>query len=256
VAAALAAGLIAWRAGGWKDAALQAKDAEIALLKEFTFERARDLLNALKDLHRTDLEAVEHEHRGAIQALQEAGLTPQHRAELEARVKDLELTTSRLGQISEEAGEATPRVSDLVEAVRSSSTFARSTRAWHRSTMARLYAAMLTRARKPGAWVAYSDVGRVIGLDMSNAADRDEIAELLGYVSKAEVAEGRPMLSSVVLHKDGSPPGQGFFMLAKELGRATVDEKDVIVHAREMKATHHTWAQGQEELGPATPGPA
>jgi hypothetical protein len=50
------------------------------------------------------------------------------------------------------------------------------------------------------------------------------------------------MLPSVVLHKDGGGPGQGFFRLAKELGKAKPNEEDFIVHAREMTATHKVWS--------------
>jgi hypothetical protein len=55
---------------------------------------------------------------------------------------------------------------------------------------------------------------------MSEASDRHEIGELLGYISKAEAAQGRPMLSSLVIHKDDYLSiGSGFYKAAKETGR-------------------------------------
>jgi hypothetical protein len=105
--AALAAGIVAWRSGAWKDAALQAKDAvvqakdaEIALLKELTYEKARDLLKALKELHLAEMEAVQREHQDRMRALQEAGLTPEQRAELEAQIAQLALTANRLREMN------------------------------------------------------------------------------------------------------------------------------------------------------------
>lgn len=48
--------------------------------------------------------------------------------------------------------------------------------------------------------------------------------QMLGEISKAEDAEGRGMLSAVVIHKGGDwLPGPGFFEFAEELGRDTSD---------------------------------
>lgn len=109
------------------------------------------------------------------------------------------------------------------------------------TNMARLYARLVTVARQPDGTIAYSEVGALIGLDMENPADRNELSELLEEIVRAEVAEGRPMLSSVVIYKDGSGLGQGFFKLARELGRARADEEDYVVHARELKVTYAAW---------------
>jgi hypothetical protein len=109
------------------------------------------------------------------------------------------------------------------------------------TNLATLYARLITVAQRPEGTIAYSDAGALIGLDMENPADRNEIAELLGDISTAEVAEGRPMLSSVVIYKDGTGLGQGFFKLARRLGRAQANEDDFLVHARELKATHAAW---------------
>jgi hypothetical protein len=49
---------------------------------------------------------------------------------------------------------------------------------------------------------------------------------LLGQISKAEDAEGRGMLSVIVVHKTGEKrgqPGDGFFKLAQEFGRDVRD---------------------------------
>lgn len=46
---------------------------------------------------------------------------------------------------------------------------------------------------------------------------------LLGDLSREELAEPRGMLSALVVHKSGTKPGEGFFELARELGRDTSD---------------------------------
>jgi hypothetical protein len=109
------------------------------------------------------------------------------------------------------------------------------------TNMAKLYARLITVAQQPEGTIAYSAAGSLIGLDMENPADRNEISELLEEIVRAEVAEGRPMLSSVVVYKDGSGLGQGFFTLARQLGRARAGEEDYVVHARELKATYAAW---------------
>ena len=47
---------------------------------------------------------------------------------------------------------------------------------------------------------------------------------MLGEISSEEDAEGRGMLSAIVVHKDGDmEPGPGFFELASQLDRDTSD---------------------------------
>jgi hypothetical protein len=66
---------------------------------------------------------------------------------------------------------------------------------------------------------AYSNVAPLIGLDMANDADRDEIAIKLGEIARFEHAHGRPMLTSLIVHYgNDNNPGEGYFAIAKELG--------------------------------------
>ena len=66
--------------------------------------------------------------------------------------------------------------------------------------------------------ITYSEIAPLDSLDMSNPADRNEIARILGEISSYEYQQGRPMLSVVVILQEQNIPGQGFFTLAKELG--------------------------------------
>ena len=61
------------------------------------------------------------------------------------------------------------------------------------------------------------------------APDSHALRELLGDISREENKAGRGMLSVVVVHKDGpnrGRPGNGFFILAQELGRDTRDREN------------------------------
>jgi hypothetical protein len=50
------------------------------------------------------------------------------------------------------------------------------------------------------------------------------MATILGEISEAENARGRGMLSGVVVNRETGMPGDGFFTLARHLGRDTSDE--------------------------------
>jgi hypothetical protein len=65
----------------------------------------------------------------------------------------------------------------------------------------------------------YSDVSPLIGLSMENEADREAIARLLGEIAEHEHRQGRPMLTSLIVHRgNDNNPGEGFFAIAHELG--------------------------------------
>lgn len=107
--------------------------------------------------------------------------------------------------------------------------------------MAKLYAVLLSAARK-GEPRVYSEVAPIVGLDMNDPNDRVEIGELLGLISRAEVREGRPMLSSMIIHKaDFASIGEGFYRLATELGRLRPGEKHEDFLIKEMNATIAKW---------------
>ncbi len=68
--------------------------------------------------------------------------------------------------------------------------------------------------------VTYSELIRDcrLDLDMSNPADRNEIAHILAEISIYEFQENGVLLSAIVLLQGGNQPGDGFFTLAEELG--------------------------------------
>ena len=68
--------------------------------------------------------------------------------------------------------------------------------------------------------ICYTDLVKVakLNLDMTNPYHRALLGKLLGAISSFEHANGRPMLSSVVVSKETNSPSDGFYKLADELG--------------------------------------
>ena len=98
---------------------------------------------------------------------------------------------------------------------------------------------LIERAKLRG-MIPYSDLANKITSIQLEAHD-PRLFELLGEISKNEDAQGRGMLSVIVVHKQGDmQPGPGFFELAKELGRDTKDILDCWV--KELKKVHGYWS--------------
>ena len=74
-------------------------------------------------------------------------------------------------------------------------------------------------ARTPHGSCSYSDVNLngKLGLDLSLDPDRARIGALLGEIAKYEHRHGRPLLSAVVLHSDGTWHGDDFYRICEEL---------------------------------------
>lgn len=71
-------------------------------------------------------------------------------------------------------------------------------------------------------------------------AHDQRLFHMLAEISSEEDAEGRGMLSVVVVHKHGDMlPGPGFFELAKSLGRDTSDI--VTCWVEELQKVHSHW---------------
>lgn len=78
-----------------------------------------------------------------------------------------------------------------------------------------VYAHLLTRARG-GEQVTYGELAPLVGIAKWGNHAQWYIGWVLGYIAEAEVREGRPMLSAIVVNKSGSP-GVGLWNLATEL---------------------------------------
>ena len=87
----------------------------------------------------------------------------------------------------------------------------------------------------------YGAIAPLAELDMSNPADRNRIAEILGEISSHEHETGRPLLSAVVVLQETNMPGKGFFTLARELDLLKPGEEELTFFCREVTKVHETW---------------
>lgn len=92
---------------------------------------------------------------------------------------------------------------------------------------------------------AYSEVAPLIGLDISLDNDREIIASKLGEIALYEHAQGRPMLTALIVHYgDDNNPGEGFFSIAKHLGlyKGSRDSiKRLTFWANQVTHVHNHW---------------
>jgi hypothetical protein len=105
-----------------------------------------------------------------------------------------------------------------------------------------VYAELIRAARYHGT-VTYQDLAELIGLPLVGSYMGKELGGYLGTISLDEVKlYNRPMLSALCVTVSGKP-GEGFFGLAKELGKLTSDDpadKEAFWEA-EKQAVYKTW---------------
>jgi len=78
----------------------------------------------------------------------------------------------------------------------------------------------LKEAARQKQLITYKELAAVVGLDWNKDYGRcRQIFSILRAICTAEVEQGQPMLSAIVVRQDTGMPGSGFFALARELGR-------------------------------------
>jgi hypothetical protein len=99
--------------------------------------------------------------------------------------------------------------------------------------------AILAECARQRQMIPYSDfVSKITSLRIDYHDPR--LFHFLGEISKEEHAEGRGMLTALVVHKHGDmQPGPGFFELAQELKQDTSDI--VKFWVEEMKRVFAAW---------------
>lgn len=100
----------------------------------------------------------------------------------------------------------------------------------------------LERLARNRGYSNYTDVGRLIGLDMNQPADRNRLSKILDDIAIAEHNEGRPLLPAVVISRDQNIPGEGFFELARQLGLYGGGD-DLMYWINELRRVHEHWDQ-------------
>lgn len=92
-----------------------------------------------------------------------------------------------------------------------------------------------------GHYIRYAEAAALMGLDMNEPADRDEISRLLDEISEHEHQEGRPLLSAVVIRFEDNIPGNGFFSMAQRIDRFNGGDR-LRFWLGELRAVHDHWA--------------
>jgi hypothetical protein len=101
----------------------------------------------------------------------------------------------------------------------------------------------LIRAAQGGELVYYSELAKLLGIDMDNPHFGVQVGRVLDEINQDEVADGRPMLSAIVVSKDTMLPGKGFFTLGQQLRRTLRDNDEISCALREMKRIHEYWSK-------------
>ena len=111
----------------------------------------------------------------------------------------------------------------------------------------------LIEAASKKRFVFYSQVAEWLGVDM-DVQRLDHCLELfrtLDEISTHEAEQGRPLLSAVVVRKEDSMPGRGFFKMAANNGRMRPGEDDDAFFIAELNRVWDYWstATGDDRAG-------
>ena len=99
---------------------------------------------------------------------------------------------------------------------------------------------ILRKLAKERGMIAYGDLSRRLSTIEIGPHD-PAMGEILGEISKSEDAEGRGMLSALVVHMQNDlEPGNGFYTCAESLGRDVSNRQACWI--TEMHKVHDYWA--------------
>ena len=103
----------------------------------------------------------------------------------------------------------------------------------------------LNEVARSGTTIPYTDLKNEcnLNLDFDNIKDRNEIAHILGEISRYEHKNNRPLLSAIAVKKGSHPPdpADGFYNLVDELGLRSKGEDRKIFFAKELRKAFEYW---------------
>ena len=102
--------------------------------------------------------------------------------------------------------------------------------------------AELIRAAQHRGLVTCQEVAKIMGLPLSGNHMQREVGQMAGEIAEDEHINGRPMLSAIVVNKQGQA-GTGFFNLARSLGKlqSSAPEDEAAFWEREKAAAYAAW---------------
>ena len=88
--------------------------------------------------------------------------------------------------------------------------------------------------------IAYGELNRRVplNLNLSLRTDRNRLSAWVGGILRHEVGQGRVALPALVVFKDSSDPGPGFFTVVDDLGLRLPNEDNAAVHLRLLRDVH------------------
>jgi hypothetical protein len=91
-----------------------------------------------------------------------------------------------------------------------------------------------------GKTIGREAIAGLLGLNIEAASDRQQLVRILDDIAYRENADGRPLLSAVVVLPEIGFPDRTFFLLARELGFNTFED-DRSYYYYELKRVHAYW---------------
>jgi hypothetical protein len=103
-----------------------------------------------------------------------------------------------------------------------------------------VYCKLLAAAQR-GDEVVYGEVAEILGIPTTGHHMAREVGQVLGEISEDEHHAGRPMLSAIAVSVTKGFPGEGFFDLARRLGRLTTTADELAFWRAEEQKVYDTW---------------
>ena len=106
-----------------------------------------------------------------------------------------------------------------------------------------VYCALIQAARNRSV-VDYLEIASIMGIHTTGSHMARELGIMLGSISEAEVSQGRPLLGALAVSSVDHRPGEGFFVLAKQLGIFCGGDEEEETKFWEMtrQEVYQTWA--------------
>ncbi len=109
----------------------------------------------------------------------------------------------------------------------------------------------LAQARRT---VSFREIAALVATDARSRVSQSRTSRVLSEISVYEHSHARPMLSALVLDREGGSPGPEFFVLARTLGRYSGEDEgsDRRFLAAEIKSVWDHW----RTIGRQRPAPS
>ena len=101
----------------------------------------------------------------------------------------------------------------------------------------------LTQAARAGQFVFTGELAEMLGLDLGDRVHQLELVRVLDEIDRAELAEGRPMLSAIAVRPEDHLPGPELALLGRELGVLHEGEDEAAFAQRQIRMVHETWRE-------------